>query len=132
MYIVFGLDVASLLGLAGFEVLRSGLPLRYATSCPICLPKEESRGSLFRTGYFLIFHTAQTAEISIELPLELCPLHLENIMMVLILFTALECFAPARSPEQSIPGVTLSILNFEAIDCNWLQSLAFLFFSKSG
>jgi len=55
------------------------------------------------------------------------PLRLENIMMLLILFTALECFAPARSPIQSIPGLTLSILNFEAIDCNWHQSLAFLF-----
>jgi hypothetical protein len=96
------------------------------------LPEEESRGSSFRTGCSLIFHTAQTAEISIELPLELCPLDVENIMMVLILFTVLECFAPARSPEQSIPGLALSILNFEAIDCNWLQSLAFLFFSKSG
>jgi hypothetical protein len=103
------------------------------------LPEEESRGSLFRIGYFLIFHTAQTAEISIGLPLELCPLHLEtsclwNIMTVLllILFTALECFAPARSPEQSIPGLTLSILNLEAIDCNWHQSLAFLSSSKSG
>lgn len=87
---------------------------------------------MFHTGYFLIFHIAQTAGISVELPLELHPLRLENFMMLLILSTASGCFAPARSPEQSIPGLALSILNFEAIGCNWYQSLAFLLSSKSG